>query len=240
MTKPADTATPHGGLWRPGLTPVALNLVVAVYLLASCNASYWGRLVEIFEGRLLAQVTFAGAVLALMMLVISALAVRWLQKPVLILMVIIAAVASFYTDRLGVLIDREMIQNAVTTTVNESKHLITPDLALHVALRAVPAVLFILWVRVRRRGLVGAGLVWAGMVAGSFAVMFGLLYTDVKGFSTVLRGRKDLVGSLQPLAPMAGALRYAKMQFKAADIVAAPLAATRSRGRGWRRWINRC
>ncbi len=201
--------SPNAGL-RPEVSPVVLNLVAAAWILLTTNHSFWGRLNEIFGDRPLAMVTFAGAVFALMMLVLSALAVRRAQKVVLSLLILIAAVASFYTDRLGVLIDREMIQNAMTTTVNEGKHLITPDLALHVALRAVPGIALVWWLRVRRRRMLWAAMGWAGMIVGSFVLMAGLLFTDFKGFSTVLRGRKDLMGSVQPLAPMAGALRYAR------------------------------
>ncbi len=215
---------------RPILSPIVLNLIVAVWLMAVANASFWGRLSEIFGDRPVAMVVFAAAVFALMMMVISLLAVRWLQKPVLIALVLIAAVASFYTDRLGVLIDREMIQNAMTTTVNESKHLITFDLAQHVLLRSVPAILFVLWVRVRRSTFLRGGLGWLAMVVGSFGLMFGLLFTDLKSYSTVLRGRKDLMGSVQPLAPMAGALRYAKLMMKTAKVEAQPFGRDAKKG----------
>ncbi len=227
-TSPVEGAPRMGA--RPAVSSVVLNLLVAVWILLVANASFWRRLVEIFGDRPLAMVTFAGAVLALMMLVFSLLAVRWLQKPVLIALIVIAAVASFYTDRLGVLIDRDMIQNALTTTVNEGKHLITGDLTLHVALRAVPGIALVLWLRVTRRPRLRAALGWAGMVAGSFALMAGLLFTDLKSFSTVLRGRKDLMGSVQPLAPMAGALRYARMMVKTAKIEAAPFGRDARKG----------
>lgn len=229
MTSPRTKGGPVPGL-RPVLTPVWLNLTTALWLFLTANASFWRRLVEIFGDRPLAAATFAAAVFALLMGVITALAVRRAQKPVLVLLVLIAAVASYYTDRLGVLIDREMIQNAMTTTVNESRHLITPELALHVALRALPGIALVLWVRVDRRPILRAALGWAGTVAACFALMAGLLYTDLKGFSTVLRGRKDLMGSVQPLAPMAGTLRYARMMAKSAKIEAQPFGRDAVKG----------
>ena len=225
---PSQGAPVSGG--RLQLSPAVLNLAVATYLLAVTNASFWSRLDEIFGATPLAQVTFAAAVWALMVMVVSALAVRWAQKPVLIAFIVIAAVASFYTDRLGVLIDRDMIQNALTTTVAEGKHLITGDMATHVALRAVPGIAFVLWVRVVRARMLWAAVGWAGMVVGAFALTFGLLFTDLKSFSTVLRGRKDLMGSVQPLAPIGGALRYAKMMLKSAKIETQPFGRDAIRG----------
>ncbi|WP_309664183.1 phosphoethanolamine--lipid A transferase [Tabrizicola sp.] len=204
---------------RPVLSPFVLNVLVATYLIAVCNTTFWGHLFRIFDGQPIAAWVFAGAVWALMLLVTSLLAVRRAQKPVLVLLILIAAVTSFYMDTLGVVIDREMIQNAVTTTMAEGKHLITPQFLIHVGLYGVIPAALVIWVQIRRatvwRGLAG----WALVTAGSAALVVGLLFTNLKSYSTVLRADKELMGSVQPLAPMTGALKYAKMMFKSANIV---------------------
>ena len=207
---------------RPTLSPFVLNALVATYLMALCNATFWGHLFRIFEGRILTALVFAGAVWALMMLVVSLLAVRRAQKPVLMALLVIAGVTSYYVDVLGVVVDRDMIQNAMTTTFAESKHLITLHFIGHVALYGVMPALLVLWVRIRRAS-VGRALVGYGVVGAlSAAMVVGLLFTDLKSYSTVLRGNKELMGSVQPLAPMSGALRYAKMMFKTTQIVVQP------------------
>lgn len=216
-TKPASPLAS-----RPELSPFVLNALVATYLLAICNATFWGHLFRIFEGRSVTALVFAGAVWALMLLVVSVLAVRRAQKPVLVAMLITAGVTSYYVDVLGVVVDREMIQNAVTTTFAESKHLITLHFLSHVFLYGVIPSILVLWVRIRRasvvRGLAGVGLV----TVLSVALLVGLLFTNMKAYSTVLRGNKELMGSVQPLAPMSSALRYAKMMFKSTQIVVQP------------------
>jgi lipid A ethanolaminephosphotransferase len=207
---------------RPTLSPFVLNALVATYLMALCNATFWSHLFRIFEGRVLTALVFAGAVWALMMLVVSLLAVRRAQKPVLMALLVIAGVTSYYVDVLGVVVDRDMIQNAMTTTFAESKHLITLHFIGHVALYGVLPALLVLWVRIRRAS-VGRALVGYGVVGAlSAAMVVGLLFTDLKSYSTVLRGNKELMGSVQPLAPMSGALRYAKMMFKTTQIVVQP------------------
>ncbi|OYW87186.1 MAG: hypothetical protein B7Z22_05045, partial [Hyphomonas sp. 32-62-5] len=100
---------------RPELSAFALNLLVTTYLLALCNATFWGHLFRIFEGRSVTAMVFAGAIWALLLLVVQLLAVRRLQKPVLVALLLIAGVSSYYVEVLGVVIDREMIQNAMTT-----------------------------------------------------------------------------------------------------------------------------
>jgi lipid A ethanolaminephosphotransferase len=203
---------------RPVLSPFALNVAVATYLMALCNATFWGHLFRIFPNQPIAAWTFAGAVMALMLLVISLLAVRRAQKPVLVALIVISAVTSFYMDRLGVVIDREMIQNAVTTTVAESKHLITPQFLIHVGIYGLVPAALVLLVRVRRRTVWPALGVWALVTAGSAVLVVGLLFTNLKTYATVLRADKELMGSVQPLAPISGALRYAKMMLKSTNV----------------------
>ena len=206
----------------PVLSPLALNMAVATYLMVLCNQTFWGHLLRIFEGWTVAALVFAAAVWSLMLLVISLLAVRRLQKPVLVALLVIAAVTSYYVDVLGVVVDRDMIQNAMTTTLAESKHLITAQFIGHVALYGLLPAALVLTVRIRRRTLWRGLGVWALVTAGSAALVVGLLFTNMKGYSTVLRADKELMGSVQPLAPMGGALRYAKMMLKSTTIVLQP------------------
>ncbi len=135
---------------RPELSPFVLNALVATYLMALCNGTFWGHLFRIFEGRTVTALVFAGAVWALMLLVISALAVRRAQKPVLVALLMVAGVTSYYVDVLGVVVDRDMIQNAMTTTFAESKHLITLGFVSHVLIWGLLPAALVFLVHVRR------------------------------------------------------------------------------------------
>ncbi len=203
----------------PVLPPFLLNAVVATYLLLLCNATFWQHLFRIFAGRMVTALVFAGAVWALMFLVLSVLALRRMQKPVLVALIMIAAVTSYYVDVLGVVVDRDMIQNAMTTTFAESKHLITPHFATHVILYGVIPSALVLWVRIRRATVLRAALGVGLVTAVAAALMVGLLFTNLKAYSTVLRADKELMGAVQPLAPIGSALRYAKMMVKSTRIV---------------------
>ena len=218
------------GLPRPEISGVLLNLLVAGWLLATCNATYWRKLFEIFGDRPMALAAFGLAVAMLMLFVVSLLAAGPWRKPMLAFLVVLAAVTSYFQDTMGVVIDREMIQNAVTTTVNEGKHLITPAFLGHVALRAGPGLVLVFWPRLRKAGPLRGTLVWLGTCAVSLALTFGLLLTDLKDFSSVLRERRDLISSTQPLTPLNGAIRYGAMMFRSGTIVAAPLGRDAVKG----------
>lgn len=207
------------GLPRPVIAPVWLNVGAAIFIMLADNATFWSRSFGVFEGRTISALVFGVAVGAVVLLVISLFAVRWLQKPVLVFLLILSAVTSYYMDALGVMIDRDMIQNAVTTTVNESRHLITRSMLLHVGLYGVLPALVVAWVKVRRQSFIRGALGWALMSAGSAALCVGLLFSDFRGYSTVLRANKEVLGSVQPLAPLSATLRYATMMMKSSAVV---------------------
>jgi lipid A ethanolaminephosphotransferase len=207
-------ATQKSRIFRPTLSPTILNLLVAAFIMAVHNDTFWQRSISIFELPLTIAV-FGGAVFALTWLIVTLFAVRWLQKPVLAFLLILAAVTSYYQDVLGATIDREMIQNAITTTVTESKHLITPAFILHVLWAGVLPAALVFWVNIRRAAPLRAVFNWGMMAALSVALCVGLLLSHFATFSVVLRGQKELMASYQPGAPLAGALRYARMLQKA-------------------------
>jgi lipid A ethanolaminephosphotransferase len=219
------------GVHAPVLSPVMLNLVVCAYLMALCNATFWGHLFRVLEGRTFPALIFAGAMFALLMLVVTLAAVRRAQKPVLVAMVLLAAVASFYADTMGVVIDRDMIQNAMTTTVTESRHLITPVFLGHVAAFGLLPSALILWVRVRRASLRRGVAGWALGVAGWATMVVGLLYSDLATYSSLLRNQKEVLASLQPLAPIGASFRYAKLVMRSAQVEVIPTGMDARPGR---------
>jgi lipid A ethanolaminephosphotransferase len=215
---------------RPMLSGLTLNILVSVYLMAVFNNTYWSRVADAFHGETVRMLAFGGVFWAFTLFIMSLLGFRWLQKPVLVFVVILCAVTSFYQDKLGATIDREMIQNVMQTTVAESRHLITPDFAAHVLGFGVLPSLLILWVQVKRRGIIVNIAGWALTVVASLGMFFGLLYSDFKAYSAVIRERKDIVQAHQPFAPLNGAVRYAKMVMRTTNVIVAPLGLDAVKG----------
>jgi lipid A ethanolaminephosphotransferase len=56
------TRTSAATVARPELSPFVLNMLVATYLMALSNATFWGHLFRIFEGRTVTALVFSGAV----------------------------------------------------------------------------------------------------------------------------------------------------------------------------------
>jgi lipid A ethanolaminephosphotransferase len=203
-------------LWqrRPTLSPLTLNALTVGFILAAHNSTLWERANRLFEGKFWTIAAFGGALFALLLLFVTLTALRWLQKPVLALLLILGAVTSYYQDSLGATIDREMIQNAITTTVTESKHLITPRFVLHVLWAGVLPTFLVFWLRVRRARVMRAVALRVGTAVLAAGLCVALLLSHFATFSVVLRGNKELMASFQPGAPLSGTVNYARLLWK--------------------------
>ncbi|MDN5787536.1 DUF1705 domain-containing protein, partial [Pseudorhodobacter sp.] len=198
---------PSGGVTaagnRPALSPLLLNLLVAVFIMAAHNNTFWHRANAAFSGDPLIVATFGLSVFALTLLIISFFAVRWLQKPVLAFLLILGAITSYYQDTLGATIDREMVQNALTTTMTESKHLITFGFLTHVLWAGVLPAIVVFAVRVKRLPFLRGAVIWVVTCLASAALCIGLLLLHFKTYSVVLRADKTIMAAYQPGAPLA-------------------------------------
>lgn len=214
----------------PQLSPVTLVGLTCIFIFCAYNATFWTKAVEIFQGH---PLSFGGYILAVYFLLAAAFslfAFPWVVKPFLVFIVILSAITSFYMDTLGVIIDRDMIQNVMVTTVTESKHLITFGFVSHVIIFGILPALVILSIRIKRQSLLRTIALPAVTFVVGIALTAGLLMTDLKSYSSILRERKDFMSSFQPGAPLVGAIRYARMVNRAGNIVAAPIGEDATKG----------
>ncbi len=225
MTKSTDDSSAIRGI-----SPVILSLLTAVFIMAAYNNTFWATGQRIFEGNLVQLSLFGLAVFGLVLFIIALFSAKWVQKPFLILLLMTGGVSSYYMDALGVMINREMIQNVVTTTMQEGKHLITFSFVSHVLIYAILPSLFVLWVKVKRPTFLRALFSQTALSLGAILLCLALLFANYKSFSGAIHDNKDLMGSFQPGAPLSGTIRYVQLIISSRDIVLQPRGEDAVRG----------
>ena len=215
---------------QQGISPIVLNLLVSGYIMAAFNKTFWNNAYQVLEGNLLDTAIFGGAVFAFTLLVTALFMGRYVQKTVLVLLILIGAGSSYYMDTLGVMIDRDMIQNVVTTTVQESKHLITFNFVSHMLIWGLLPALLVWWVPVKRGKWLPDFFRQAVLIVVSLALCVGLLMTNLKSYSVVLRSHKQVLGSYQPGAPIAASVEYIKLMLKSRKINLQPRGRNAQKG----------
>ena len=227
------TAIPHAApdLWRrPEVTPLALNIAVATWIMALCNHGFWMAAATVFKGAPLTLLGMGAAVWAVTFFTLSLVSLPLLHRPLAAALIVTAAAASYYQDALGVLIDREMVRNVMQTTFAESRHLITPDYVQTLLFKGILPAALIFWPRLKKVPLRHLLWRWPLGVALGFALTIGCLLTDFKAYSAVIREQKQMMGAYQPGATIAAVFKYSKDQLRGAQAVAQPLGRDATKG----------
>ncbi|MDE4063179.1 phosphoethanolamine transferase [Phaeobacter gallaeciensis] len=217
-------------LRRPGLSPAALNLIVASYMMLMFNTVFWEHLGRLFDGAPMNILLFACAVWMLTFFTLSPFALPRVQRPALAGLILLAAAAAWYQDHLGAVIDKLMIQNVMSTTVAESRQLITLPYLRHMALTGLLPAMLLLWPRITYPPT--RHLLWKMplTVVASFLLTFGFLFINLKANVSIIREHHELMGSYQPGATLGAIARYAKMEIRARNIEVAPLGRDAVKG----------
>lgn len=208
---------------RPILRPTTLFLLVALFIFATGNWTFLHLNAEVFQGQRLQMITYAAIGFCMVLFATSLLAPPYLQKPVLILVLLISAGAAYFQDRMGVRIDREMIQNTLNSNSREAGHFITTELVLRLAFFGLLPAVLVAWVKLRPAPLWRHMLAWLGTWAGAVLLFALLVGTNFKAYYAVIRSHHELEASLQPSASLGAIIRYGTMMAKSAATPMQPL-----------------
>ena len=211
------------GLWRPELGSITVSILTALYLLLVVNGSFWSKGWLYLEGR---PTTFASIAIGIACLYIAlcvAVSVKYVMKPIFILLILSAAGGAWFMDRFGVIIDIEMLRNVVETSSAEAGHMITPGLVLHMLAFGILPSLLLVWVRVRHRPFLWKlrGNLAVIVPALVIALVAGLSHARV--YAAAVRAHHDWFETLNPFVPLAMATQFAAGQSADINVVTAPL-----------------
>ncbi|MGL4767920.1 MAG: phosphoethanolamine transferase [Formosimonas sp.] len=200
-------------------------LTVAAFLTVFANWAFFRHVQQVYPIASNAAFVVSVAILAFcsIALTLSVLCIRQGTKPVLIVLLWVAAFAAYYMDTFDVVIDKAMIQNISQTNVQETRDLLTLKLLAYIAgLAILPSV----WVYhqpipkttwrkalVQRVVLMGILL----LLAGSQVLLFS------KNYASFFREHKTLRYYVNPLTPINSAVGFLKQQFKTAHKAITPL-----------------
>ncbi|MGL6070019.1 phosphoethanolamine transferase [Craterilacuibacter sp.] len=186
---------------RP-LRPEILTLILSLLFVLLLNQSLWQRMLVIvppLDGHSIWMLTLTALlVTAFFNLLLLLLAWPWVFKPLLIVLLLTSAGASYFMQQYGVLIDVNMVQNVFQTDPAEVRDLITLRMVLMVlVLGVLPSIL--LWkipVKYRPAGREVLARLLALVVTA--AVLAGVALAGYQDFASLFRNHRDLRYLLTP------------------------------------------
>jgi len=145
------------------------------------DPSTWGFGAALFVG-----------VLALNFLLLALLCHRRVLKPVVAVLLIVAAGATHFMQSFGVYLDPSMLRNAMRTDVGETRELLSLGFAGRLLLQAALPIALLWGVQVRQRTWGRAlwlRLLW---IVGAVAVLVGAVMAVFQPFSSLMRNHKEI------------------------------------------------
>ncbi|AYD03568.1 lipid A ethanolaminephosphotransferase (plasmid) [Neorhizobium sp. NCHU2750] len=201
---------------------MTLAVAAALYLVVFTNRTFFTRAYAYFDSHL-ALAAFSFGLTCLFAAFTIAISVKYLLKPVLVLMIFAAASASWFMDGFGTIIDVDMIRNAAQTTSSEAGHLITPPYLLHMTVFAILPSLVVCWVKVEHRNFFGKVRWNLTVIVPLLLVALACGVSSARSIASVVRLHKDLIPTLNPFLPIGNAVAFALASEADKNIVAAPL-----------------
>lgn len=213
-----------------------MTLAVAILMASISNGKFWSTFAHATGGVSLANLPLlAGAFLIIVLFFNACLTIasfRYVAKPVLIALVLIASAASYFIAAYGIVIDKAMIQNVFETDTREATELISWQLAAKIGLLGVLPSLVIARLRIRFPDGTKGLLQRSGIVAGSLLAAVLLLLLLFKSLAPALREHRELRFLLTPTNFIQAMHGYLRNRW-AANVVVAPLGRDAVRGAAW-------
>ena len=199
-------------LRRP-ISATALTAWSALWCLLVLNIPFWTRVLELRPLEDARDVAFVASVAVLAGLISNLFLmpltlVRPLAKPLLAVVMVLAALAAYFVWAYGVLVDKVMIRNVFETDALEAGELVNWRLLLFMGVLGVLPALVVLRIPLARpswqRELLHRGVALAVTIVGIGIVAF-FFYQDQASF---LRNNRDLRHRLVPVNYLSGVGSY--------------------------------
>ena len=199
---------------KQGFPAVVAPLLIAAFIVCFDNQAFWRTLGATYGGAAPWPVLLAvGAALTLLLTALLQLFnFRWTFKPVAMLLLFGAALASYFMDRFGVVIDVEMYRNVVQTDPREAGELMSGALYLHLLLHGVLPIVALIALPLRHAPLRTGWWRQPAVAAGCLLLAVLTVLTVYKDVSLTVRQHRELRMLLNPSYPLYSLVKYQRQQ----------------------------
>ena len=182
--------------YRPVLNTEQLVLWIVVILSVFYNIPFWRQALEGYGlFTIHTWLTFANMLLVMIclnFLVFAGFSFRLIVKPLLTLLLLIAAFVSYFTTYYGTYFDTSMLDNVLQTDTNEAKELLTTGLLIHLVFFFLLPTLVVWRVRLISLTWKKAILLRSSYLIASLAILLLAVFLSYQEISSLMRNNKQL------------------------------------------------
>ncbi|MDW5377829.1 phosphoethanolamine--lipid A transferase [Halomonas sp. HP20-15] len=195
---PSSAAGIVAGSWhyRPRVSTECLTLIVTVVFTLLYNIPFWQGALDghawSAPGTWLLIAGYAVVLTSLQYVVFLLFVSRWTAKPLLALLILVAATVSYFTGTYGTYFDTTMITNVLQTDSREAGELLTESFALHMAVFALLPIALLHRVRIPAISWRRAVLRRLGYLSLAAIALIASVLLTYHSLSPLMRNRPEL------------------------------------------------
>ncbi|MBH1431671.1 phosphoethanolamine--lipid A transferase [Stenotrophomonas maltophilia] len=185
--------------------PIVLVWAAALFFTTIGNIALWKSLWGLIDLSSLRSALFLASLPLVLfclfnLMLTPLLALPFVRRPLLVLLLVISAACSYFMLHYNVLIDRSMVQNVFETNQAElNAYLSLPLLLTLLALGVLPATGLVLMRTASEAGSIRSLLVWPVNVLVSMMVLLAIGFAFYKDYSSLLRNNRHIRDQVLPL-----------------------------------------
>lgn len=214
-----------------------LLLVASLFFALAANQPFLAAALRGRDGSDPSTWGFALAVIvwlaALHFVLMTVVANRWIVKPLLTVLIIASALASYYITRYGIFLDATMMRNVLHTDWGEARELLALSLLPHLALYALLPLWLLSRVRLVPRPWLRAALHRALALGIALTLLVGSLLLVFQPFASLLRNQRETRHLITPVNVVSSLVTVLAREWRGAARPRQPIGLDAHAGPDW-------
>ncbi|MBU3982130.1 MAG: DUF1705 domain-containing protein, partial [Proteobacteria bacterium] len=221
---------------HPKMNSIQLTLVISVLLVFFYNNGFWAEILKIAANSQQNRF-FLGSIFLLLVAFIncclSLVSFKYILKPSLVLILLIATLAAYFTKTYGIIIDQSMINNILAADVGAVSELFNIKMLYYVVvLGAIPSFL-VLRAEIRYKSFVKELFMVLGTVLTSMAVIVVVLVLFYKDYISLGRNYNYVRHLVNPVSSVYEVVSYVKRTVTSGKVVVRPIGEDARMEKTW-------
>ena len=208
------------------ITQTKLIAYVSIFLTLFYNYSFFENLIKVYPldvANIGFVISTAFVITFFMMLLFTLFSSKYTLKPILIIVLIISSMTSYFMNSYHVVIDATMIRNMMQTDMHESLDLLSVKQALYFLFFGLLPSLLIYKVKLEDRTLKSELFAKLKLIGLSLVVILAVAFTFSKHYTSFAREHKPLRYSVNPAYWMYSTGKYINLTFNTSKLVVKPI-----------------
>jgi len=198
-------------LRRPTFGANVVLIAAAIYLVAAVNGRFWSLVFDSAASggiSALAVLAVAIALLSLTLLMLLPLGLRWVMKPALVAVLILAAGAAYFISDYGAVIDRHALASVYESNAREASEWLSARMIWTIALYGLLPAALLCWIKVEWQPVWREAWSRFKLAALALFLLIGAALVSGKDIASLLRNNMALRFVVNPYSLLTAQLSY--------------------------------